>query len=115
MSVPDPSARPGIDRPRPSGPRAISIALAMTMMLAFAGSIWIVRKGTRSARDGVAGSGSQSAVDPDYGNYVGDVSCRECHPGESASHGRSGHSRTLRSAARVALEQRLGRSSGPGP
>ncbi len=75
----------------------------MTMMLAFAGSIWIVRKGTRSAREGVAGPGSQSAVDPDYGNYVGDVSCRECHPGESASHGRSGHSRTLRPAARVAL------------
>ena len=33
------------------------------------------------------------------------VSCRECHPGESAAHSRSGHSRTLRSAARVVRDR----------
>jgi hypothetical protein len=31
--------------------------------------------------------------------FVGDAACASCHPGESASHARSGHSRTLRPAA----------------
>ena len=39
--------------------------------------------------------------------YVGSKSCAECHPGEFASHSRSGHARTLRRAARTALAGRL--------
>jgi hypothetical protein len=31
-------------------------------------------------------------------NYVGEAACLECHPGESALQGRSGHDRTLRRA-----------------
>ncbi|MGE3822093.1 MAG: multiheme c-type cytochrome [Isosphaeraceae bacterium] len=33
--------------------------------------------------------------------FVGDSSCSDCHPGETASHARSGHSRTLRPAAQA--------------
>jgi hypothetical protein len=33
-------------------------------------------------------------------NYVGEAACLECHPGESALQGRSGHARTLRRAER---------------
>jgi hypothetical protein len=38
-------------------------------------------------------------VDPaEFERYVGTVSCRECHPGETAAFARSGHARTLRPA-----------------
>jgi len=33
-------------------------------------------------------------------NYLGEAACLECHPGESALQGRSGHGRTLRRAER---------------
>jgi hypothetical protein len=39
--------------------------------------------------------------------YVGSKSCAECHPGEFASHSRSGHARTLRRAAKIVLAGRL--------
>ena len=41
------------------------------------------------------------------GRYVGDRSCRDCHPGESAAHSRSGHSQTLRLAARTEVAHQL--------
>ena len=36
-------------------------------------------------------------------NYVGGAACVECHPGESALQGRSGHDRTLRHAERSTI------------
>jgi hypothetical protein len=39
--------------------------------------------------------------------YVGDRSCRECHPGESSLHARSGHARTLRPAAETDVARKL--------
>jgi hypothetical protein len=39
--------------------------------------------------------------------FVGDHSCRECHPGESSLHARSGHAHTLRPAAEVAAARKL--------
>src|SRR3954454_9275097 len=39
--------------------------------------------------------------------FVGDKACAECHPGESAAHRRSGHSRTLRRAGDVSLASEL--------
>jgi len=36
-------------------------------------------------------------------NYVGGAACLECHPGESALQGRSGHDRTLRRAERSTI------------
>src|SRR5579864_7493604 len=47
--------------------------------------------------------------------FVGDRACRECHPGESALNARSGHSRTLRPAARVALLRGLNGRRVPDP
>jgi hypothetical protein len=41
------------------------------------------------------------------GAYIGSWSCRECHPGEYAFYTRSGHARTLRPAAQIALARRL--------
>jgi cytochrome c554/c'-like protein len=101
-----------MDRAGPTSQRAITIALGMAMMLAIAGSLWLVLTTGTTAKGRRGVSGSKSRVDPDYARYVGDVSCRDCHPGEWASHSRSGHSRTLRSAARVALDRRWdGRSA----
>jgi hypothetical protein len=39
---------------------------------------------------------------PVSGGYIGARTCRECHPGEYAAYTGSGHSRTLRAAARKA-------------
>src|SRR6478736_489281 len=40
--------------------------------------------------------------------FAGSRACAGCHPGEFASHSRSGHSRTLRPAGRTAAARRLG-------
>jgi Cytochrome c554 and c-prime len=76
------------------------LAIAMAMMLGAA--LWLVLKTPTAApgRDGRWKSGD--GIDPTYARYVGDGSCRECHPGEAAQHGRSGHAKTLRAAARIA-------------
>jgi len=47
--------------------------------------------------------------------FVGDQACRECHPGETALHSRSGHSHTLRPAAKTELAQRLNGQRVPDP
>jgi len=48
-------------------------------------------------------AGGRYPLDP----YIGPQVCAECHPGESALHGRSGHARTLRPAGRRALARSL--------
>ncbi|MFI5455368.1 MAG: multiheme c-type cytochrome [Isosphaerales bacterium] len=40
-------------------------------------------------------------------SYIGSQSCAGCHPGEFASHSRSGHARTLRPAALTKVASRL--------
>ena len=47
--------------------------------------------------------------------FAGDRACRECHPGETAAHSRSGHAHTLRPAAESALARRLDGLSVPDP
>jgi hypothetical protein len=39
--------------------------------------------------------------------YISPRACAECHPGEAASHSRSGHASTLRPASRAAVARRL--------
>ncbi len=56
-------------------------------------------------RERRAASASNGGIDPAYADYLGDASCRDCHPGEYAAHTSSGHSKTLRPAARVALRR----------
>ncbi|MFO0910405.1 MAG: multiheme c-type cytochrome [Isosphaeraceae bacterium] len=53
-----------------------------------------------------AETGMPGTVDLSAG-LVGSASCRECHPGESALHSRSGHARTLRPAASTAVARWL--------
>lgn len=55
------------------------------------------------------------ARDPAHADYVGDVACRDCHPGEYAAHTGSGHSRTLRPAARVAARRGWDGLTAPDP
>jgi hypothetical protein len=49
------------------------------------------------------------------GGYVGNQSCRDCHPGEYAAHGRSGHNRTLRPAGSGPEARRLDGRRFPDP
>lgn len=49
------------------------------------------------------------------GPYAGSHACAVCHPGESAHHGGSGHSRTLRPAATSPLARRLAGRTVPDP
>jgi hypothetical protein len=83
-------------------------AIGLGFVLAIAGGAWWL---LAPAPDPEAESGrskfDRAAVSPDYARYVGDRSCRECHPGESAAHSRSGHSRTLRAAASVESARKL--------
>src|SRR5262249_25670624 len=50
-------------------------------------------------------SGARRASPPRerQAGYVGSKACAPCHPGEFASHSRSGHARTLRPAARTPI------------
>jgi hypothetical protein len=47
-----------------------------------------------------APSSPSGSVREPIADYIGGAACRECHPGESALHERSGHAQTLRRAAR---------------
>jgi hypothetical protein len=58
---------------------------------------------------------SARRVEGSNSSYVGDSSCRACHPGESALHARSGHARTLRPAAETAAARRLDGVTAPDP
>lgn len=39
--------------------------------------------------------------------FLGSQACRECHPGESAAHHRSGHARTLRKAGTIDIARKI--------
>src|SRR4051794_27396777 len=47
------------------------------------------------------------ALTAGYSAYIGERSCRECHPGETAAHSRSGHSQTLRRAGITSEARKL--------
>src|SRR5262249_11169602 len=83
-------------------------ALGMALALAIALALGLVFYPRPADRDRGETSASRGRIDPDYAGYVGDASCRDCHPGEYAAHTGSGHSKTLRPAARVALRRRWG-------
>ena len=67
-----------------AGPPTVEIAAAVAL-LAVVGGVWWWAASPEAPSGSAAG-------------FVGDRSCRECHPGESAFHSRSGHARTLRPA-----------------
>jgi hypothetical protein len=76
--------------------------VAAFMVVAVGGpflALWLLAPGTTAER---RGSSLVTSAD-----YVGARSCGQCHPGEAASHARSGHARTLRPAATVDVARRL--------
>lgn len=81
--------------PRPSS-RLVPIVALVALVLSIGGLLfWALSSPERGARRrviGVAGASGYSVGDP----YIGSTSCAECHPGEHALFGNSGHSRTLR-------------------
>lgn len=97
MDTPNSGIEPGRARP----PLGEALAIGAVLVAALLVAAWWMRGVGRGP-----GSGS---------SYVGDRSCRECHPGESALHARSGHSRTLRPAAATAAARRLDGMSVPDP
>ncbi len=91
MSAPGSRARPDSEpgsRPARTGALAVLVLLMGLVGVA----IWAFTP---------FGSGRPTAT------YVGSVACRECHPGESASHSRSGHARTIRRAASTEVARTL--------
>ncbi len=91
------------DQPEPSrGPPSIGevVAIGIALLAVLVGAGWWLR--TRRA------SGSTSP-------YVGDRTCRECHPGESSLHARSGHAHTLRPAAATEVARKLDGITAPDP
>ena len=93
---PEPADAEG--QPWPGGVRALLVGSAGLVVLG--GLIWWVVSGPgdseriRAVEPRAVGEGVTAG-------FIGDRSCRECHPGESAAHSRSGHSRTLRKASAV--------------
>jgi hypothetical protein len=86
--------------------------LALTAVIS--AGVWLVLDARRPAAGRTAGvrlltlerafpDGGRYPSDP----YIGPDVCAGCHPGESALHARSGHSRTLRSAGRRSLSRQL--------
>lgn len=108
QSKPDPATRP-----RSSAARDAFVLGGLALLLVGAVVWWA----TSGAGDSRAGSGNRVAGlrDPRLARYLGDRACRECHPGETASHSRSGHARTLRPAAARSVAKWLDGRSVPDP
>jgi hypothetical protein len=103
MSAPEPE--PPSEPARSKSAAGEALAIGLGFLLALGGVAWWL---TRSSEPESGRSKFEKAeIDPNYARYVGDRSCRECHPGESAAHSRSGHSRTLRLASRVESARKL--------
>jgi Cytochrome c554 and c-prime len=107
LSVPDPSAQPAVSRTGASGRRGVTIALGTALALAGAAALWLELGPGSAARDRGSPAAPRRQIDPDHANYAGEATCRDCHPGESAAHARSGHARTLRRVAGSPLVGRL--------
>ncbi|GAC1468703.1 MAG: multiheme c-type cytochrome [Isosphaeraceae bacterium] len=99
MSVPPPSSDVRRDLARDSW----ALLLLVGVALAVVAILWGV--GSRDRQSRVVERSDSGR--PPRSAYVGSKRCAECHPGEYASHSRSGHARTLRPAARIPLARRL--------
>ena len=75
--------------------------MAGLSILAAAGLVWW------AMRPDPADARLEISREPVPDDFVGARACRECHPGEHAAHGGSGHARTLRPAATIALTKWL--------
>jgi hypothetical protein len=103
MPDPEPSTT---DPGRPNASPREAVAIGLGFALAMAGLGWWM---TRPVEPESGRARFEAAkVAPDYARLVGDRACAACHPGESAAHSRSGHSRTLRLASKIPSARALG-------
>ena len=93
MSEPEPGP-PGPSTPARASSASLreAVAIGVGFLAALGGLAWWASRPDAPPPSRV----ERAAIDPGYASYVGDRSCRDCHPGESAAHSRSGHARTLR-------------------
>jgi Cytochrome c554 and c-prime len=109
------------DREPPGDPAASrsslweAAAIGLGFLVVVAGVAWWLYRSPDPTPETGRSKFEKAEVDPNYARYAGDRSCRECHPGESAAHSRSGHSRTLRPAALVASARNLDGREVPDP
>ena len=106
MAVPDPEPSSESAQDRSSAWEAPAIGLGFVLVIAGA-AWWLFFQAPGPETESGRSKFEKTEVSADYGRYVGDRACRECHPGESAAHSRSGHSRTLRLASLVESARKL--------
>jgi len=102
LSIPnqktDADRTPG--RPGALGPlKEVALIGAVFVALCVGLMVWSRSVADPAVRDDGRPAANRDA--PVASLFVGDKACAECHPGESASHRRSGHSQTLRRAAEL--------------
>jgi hypothetical protein len=92
LSVPDNQADPQARHPL----RELGLVGGIVLLVVGGVAWWMSSSSTPAPAEASA-----------YADYVGEKSCRECHPGESALFSRSGHARTLMPAGKSAAARKL--------
>lgn len=95
--------RPTPRRGGPPSPVRAVLTLGAVVLALLIPALWWIGSSSWTAPL----TGRSSALRPSKPDYVGERSCRDCHPGESAAFSRSGHARTLRPAAATPLARKL--------
>lgn len=95
--------RPPARHRGPPGPVRAVLTLGAVVLPLLVAALWWAGSSSRTA----PWAGWSSSAGSTKPTYVGPRSCHECHPGESASFARSGHARTLRTAATTPLARTL--------
>jgi hypothetical protein len=90
-------------------PAIKELALVGAAVVAVCGGLafWIGSSTPGQSGSSALGRNTDDRDEPVAALFVGDAVCAECHPGESAAHRRSGHSRTLRRAGDLSLASEL--------
>ena len=107
--VPGPTTGPA---PPPWG-EAVLIGLSTLALVA--GLLWWTGRSVRRTTGSASGPSAGQTSGGRLAGFVGDRACRECHPGESASHFRSGHARTLREPAKAPVSRLVDGRTVPDP
>jgi len=84
-----------------------AVLIGMTVLFLGAAVLWWARSASKADQAAGVPVPTVSEARGSVTMYVGSRACRGCHPGEHASHGTSGHDRTLRPAADTDLARLL--------
>jgi hypothetical protein len=83
-------------------PRWVGAAVGAACLVSLAWLlVWVLRSDAPDRRRVIAPAGGDASLADR--TYAGARACAECHPGEAASHSRTGHARTLRQAGAIDL------------